>query len=118
MKSTSSTKKSGVQPLEVKRYTLLNSEGEHEFNIVSETSDAENKIKLYASNSEIWLNNIRGNLILTLIDNGNGLRFDGTLQWDYATPLQMKLLLNFYYDVFNEFDYRYKLIEESEFITI
>ena len=60
-------------------YMVLNHEGEHEYDIVKELTDEGEKITTYRSNSKIWCSHVRGEKIMSVTNNGNGIKFENKI---------------------------------------
>jgi len=79
-----------------KTYMVFNHENEHDYNIVSKLTDDGLNITVYRSNSHTWQSNVRGEKILSLTNNGNGIVFDRKIkELDYSDLVVLRLLLNF-----------------------
>ena len=77
-------------------YMVLNHEGEHEYDIVKELTDEGEKITTYRSNSKIWCSHVRGEKIMSVTNNGNGIKFDKKIkELDYGDLVVLRLLINF-----------------------
>ncbi len=116
--SSKETLKEDVEVV-IKKYTILDSGGDHEYDLIHEQGGLwDNRFKLCASNHVNWSNYIKGTVLLTMIDDGNGLRFEGDMEPDYATPLYLKVLLNFYFNVFDDYDNQHRVFEEPKYIIV
>jgi hypothetical protein len=77
-------------------YMVLNHEGEHEYDIVKELTNEGEKITTYRSNSKIWYSHVRGEKIMSVTNNGNGIKFDKKIkELDYGDLVVLRLLINF-----------------------
>lgn len=77
-------------------YMVLNHEGEHEYDIVKELTDEGEKITAYRSNSKIWYSHVRGEKIMSITNDGNGIKFDKKIkELDYEVLVVLRLLINF-----------------------
>jgi hypothetical protein len=79
-----------------KKYMVFNSSGSHEYDITKELIDEGEKITLYHSNTGSWTDNTKGKKILSIINDGNNIKFDKTIKTiDYSGLFELRLLLNF-----------------------
>ena len=77
-------------------YMVLNHEGVHEYDIVKESTDEGEKITLFRSNNPMWTEQVKGEKIMSLINDGNKINFDRKFKsLDYAELFELRLLLNF-----------------------
>lgn len=82
--------------MESKTYMVFDPNGVHDYNIVVDNNDKGDRFRLYASQGGHWTEQHRGSLILTLVDDGNGVSFDRPLKKvDYSSLFELKILLNF-----------------------
>jgi hypothetical protein len=102
-------------------YMVLNHEGEHEYDIVKELTDEGEKITTYRSNSKIWYSHVRGEKIMSITNNGNGIKFDKKIkELDYGDLVVLRLLINFEHqtDANPVNGEKYRLIENKTLIEI
>lgn len=79
-----------------KKYALLNHEGNHEYNLVVEEIPCGTKLSLSTSNNEIWNLHHRDELLLEMIDDGNGVKFSKkNKKMDYSELECFRILINF-----------------------
>jgi hypothetical protein len=77
-------------------YMVLNHEGVHEYDIVKELTDEGDKITLFRSNNPTWTEQAKGEKILSLVNDGNEIKFDRKFKsLDYSELFELRLLLNF-----------------------
>lgn len=98
MNSSASTETQLVSFNEEK-YMVLDHEGNHEYDLVVTNHndlDGVRTISLYHSMGEQWTSHVRGDLVLSMIDTGNGVKFDRKLKkLDYSQFLYLRIILNF-----------------------
>ncbi len=99
MSNSGSTETSSFSISEKSKYLVLDHEGNHEYDLVvidHGSTFAVRTIELYYSNSEQWTSEVRGELVLSMTDNGNGVKFDRKFKkLGYDEMLEMRILLNF-----------------------
>lgn len=77
-------------------YMVIDHEDIHEYDIVKELTDDGEKITLFRSNNPVWNSHARGERLLSLINNGDEIKFDRKFKsLDYAELFELRLLLNF-----------------------
>lgn len=77
-------------------YMVIDHEDIHEYDIVKELTDDGEKITLFRSNNPVWTSHARGERLLSLVNDGNGIKFDRKFKsLDYAELFELRLLLNF-----------------------
>lgn len=78
-------------------YMVLDHNGTHEYNLtVINHGEYERTISLLFSNGEQWTDGVKGEMALSMTDNGNGVKFDRKLnKLDYSELLYLRILLNF-----------------------
>jgi hypothetical protein len=83
--------------VEKENYMVLDHNGMHEYNLtVIKHGEYERTISLFYSMSEEWTDDVRGEMALSMTDNGNGVKFDRKLKkLDYSELLHLRILLNF-----------------------
>ncbi len=81
---------------EEKKYVVL-SDGQHEYDIIESTNHKGHRVlKLFYSQEDFWNPKIRGNLVLRMVDTGNGVRFSKNAKsLNYSELAEMRLLMNF-----------------------
>lgn len=78
------------------KYMVFNHKDEHEYNILKEITDDGEKITLFRSNSSTWTDHSKGEKIMSLIDDGNAIKFDRKFKsLEYHELFELRLLLNF-----------------------
>lgn len=101
MSSSGSTETQSVSfsKSEKQTYMVLDHDGNHEYDLVvidHGNTFAVRTIELYHSNGEQWTSEVRGQLALSVTDNGNGVKFDRKLKkLDYSELLYLRIILNF-----------------------
>jgi hypothetical protein len=97
MSSSGSTETHSVSVVEDKKsYMVLDHNGTHEYDLTVVYNDEGKEISLYLSNGEQWNSVVRGELMMRMTDNGNGVKFDRKLKkLDYSQFLYLRILLNF-----------------------
>jgi hypothetical protein len=98
MSSSGSTETHSVSVIEeTERYMVLDHEGNHEYDlVVINHGDYGRTINLSHSMSHQWMTDVRGELVLSMTDNGNGIKFDRKLKkLDYSELLYLRIMLNF-----------------------
>ena len=97
MSSSGSTETHSVSVSnEKKTYMVLDHNGTHEYALTVVYNDEGKEISLYLSNGEQWNSIVRGELMMRMTDNGNGVKFDRKLKkLDYSQFLYLRILLNF-----------------------
>jgi hypothetical protein len=85
-----------VMAKEEKKYVVL-LDGQHEYDILDSTNNKGHRIlKLFYSLEEFWNVNIRGKMVLKMVDTGNGVRFSKNAKsLDYGELAEIRLLMNF-----------------------
>jgi len=82
--------------MEKQTYMVLNHEGGHEYDIVKKLTDEGEKITIYRSNNQIWHSHVRGEKIMSITNNGNGIKFNKNIkELDYGDLVVLRLLINF-----------------------
>lgn len=107
--------------MDKKNYMVLNHEGEHEFDITQEFIGKSEKYTLFRSNSPTWNQLAKGEKLLSLVDDGDGIKFDRSLKsLDYAELFELRILLNFAQriDVNPHNHDKYRIIENKTLFEI
>lgn len=102
-------------------YMVLDHKGEHEYDIVKEFTDKGKKITIYRSNSQIWHSHVRGEKIMSMTNNGNGIKFENKIkELDYSNLLGLRLLINFEHQTDENYLNRekHRIIENKKLIEI
>lgn len=84
----------------IRRFLVVSKEDGHEYDILVKTVGDEIEYKIHASKNGIWQEKTKGELFLTMIDTGNGIKFirvAGKLinLIDYDEATHMRILLIF-----------------------
>ena len=79
-----------------KKFMVFDKDNVHEYNIVvTETSEGVD-YSLFRSENEQWNLNCKGELVLSMFNDGNGLIFNKRIKKiDYGISFAIRLLLNF-----------------------
>lgn len=102
-----------------KKYIALNQEGEHEFNITVEVIDKGTKYSIFASNNDIWTEQTKNELLLSMIDTGDDIKFDRRIRtMDYEVVQYVRILLQLEVFLDTNLKDKYKLIEENVIIEL
>jgi hypothetical protein len=97
-------------------YMVLDHENVHEYDIVKEMTDEGEKITLFRSNNPTWTEQARGEKILSLVNDGNEIKFDRKFKsLDYSELFALRLLLNFEQQIDSNYLNRkkYRIIEDK-----
>lgn len=80
-------------------YMVLDHNGNHDYDLVVINHGgnfAIRTISLYLSKGEQWTDSVKGELVLSMTDNGNGVKFDRKLKkLDYSEMLHLRIVMNF-----------------------
>lgn len=77
-----------------KTYQVVDTVGNHEYNIEVKQTKKGKRFKLFLSNGEQWTSHSRGQLEMTMLDTGNGVEFEGISNvMDYCQTTYIRLLL-------------------------
>lgn len=108
-----------------KTYAILTSEDIYDYKLIIVKDSDKTTSSLYASNGNDWSDHIKGKLLLSLIDDGNGAIFSpkiSTKQLEYNILEYMRILLNINDKNLVEEDgigeMKYKLLDISEAINL
>lgn len=81
---------------EKKTFMVLDHNGTHEYDLTTELTDEGEVFSLFLSNGEQWSSDVRGQLELKMVDDGNGVKFDRKLKnIDYSLVLYLRIILSF-----------------------
>lgn len=81
--------------MSIKKFMVFDQENVHEYNIVVEETDKGVEYSLFMSDGEQWEEHAKGELILSMINNGDGVIFSKKLKkLDYGDLFAVRLLLN------------------------
>jgi hypothetical protein len=101
----------------MKKFIILNKELEYEYDITVEETDNGIKTTLFNSSSSVWSESAKGKEILSMLNDGNGIKFSHKIgkKLNYSELAELRLLLN----VENAIDIElnqdgYKILEEFE----
>lgn len=99
-----------------RKFIVLNNESEYEYDIIVEETDNGLLTTLFRSNSSIWSDSVKGNEVISILNNGNGVKFTNKLnkKLDYHELYELRLLLNFENSIDTELNKDgYKFLEEK-----
>ena len=97
-------------------YMVLDHEGVHEYDIVKKSTDKGEEITLFRSNNSTWTEQAKGEKIMSLVNNGDGINFDRKFKsLDYTELFELRLLLNFEQQIDNNSLNRkkYRIVEDK-----
>jgi len=81
--------------MSIKKFMVFDQENVHEYNIVVEETDKGVEYSLFMSDGEQWEEHAKGELILSMINDGDGVTFSKKLKkLDYSDLFAVRLLLN------------------------
>ena len=81
--------------MSIKKFMVFDQENVHEYNILVEETDKGVEYSLFMSDGEQWEEHAKGELILSMINNGDGVIFSKKLKkLDYGDLFAVRLLLN------------------------
>jgi hypothetical protein len=94
------------------KYLVLAQEGNHEYTVVvDKLSESITQYSLYTSNNSIWTDDYKNKMVMSITDNGNGVKFNQKCQTvEYDELLYMKLLLGIHG---KDYDDKFRIIEEK-----
>lgn len=91
----------------------------HEYDITVIENEKGTTYSLFASNNAIWNEHIRGTLLQTVIDTGDDVEFSvALLKLDYGALEEIQILLAFRKAMDKHAMLSYKIIEDTNTITI
>jgi hypothetical protein len=100
-----------------RKFIILNKEREYEYDITVEETDNGILTTLFNSSSTIWSESVKGKEIISMLNDGNGIKFSYKIgkKLGYAEVAELRLLLNFENSIDTELNKGgYKIIEEIE----
>ena len=122
MSSSGSTETHSVSVVEDKKtYMVFDHNGTHDYDLTVESNGDVKVFSLHLSHGDQWNNDVKGDLVLEMTDNGNGVKFDRKLKkLDYSEFLYLRILLNFEHKTTdNMFDREnYRVVEISNEILV
>jgi len=81
--------------MSIKKFMVFDQENVHEYNIVVEETDKGVEYSLFMSESDQWNEHAKGDLVLSMINDGDGVIFSKKLKkLDYGDLFAVRLLLN------------------------
>ena len=99
-----------------RKFIVLNKEREYEYDITVEETDNGIKTTLFNSSSAIWSESVKGKEIISMLNDGNDIKFSHKLgkKLDYAELAELRLLLIFENGIDTELNQdEYKILEET-----
>lgn len=80
--------------MKTKTYKVFDEKGNHEFNIIVEHKKKTTKYSILTSESDVWT--YKNDLQLSMVNNGNGIKFDRKIKKvDYSLLMCIRILTNF-----------------------
>ena len=107
--------------MSVKKFMVFDQENLHEYNIVIEETDKGIEYSLFMSESEQWEEHAKGELIISMFNDGNGVTFSKKLKkLDYSDLFAVRLLLNLenFMDENPRNREKMKIVEEKIFVEL
>lgn len=104
-----------------KTYLVFDHEGVHEYNIIVEKSSEGTRYSIFASNGSSWFDHIKGNLLFSMLDHGDGIKFDKKLkniEYDVAFYLRFLLDLDLFLDTNEVNKKKHKVVEFDNIIEL
>ncbi len=104
-----------------KEYMVVDHTGLHDYDLTVVTTDEGDVFSLFLSMGEQWNESVKGKLVLSMINNGNGVKFDRKLKnLDYSELVYLRILLNFEHmtDAHELNREKYRVIEMSDEILV
>jgi len=103
-----------------KIYLVFNVEGNHEFTIITKSTQKGEVTTLFRSLSSEWAEHARGEKVLKMTDNGNGVTFNREMQdLDYSEFAELQILLRFNQKIDSaSSDETWRIIESKHFFEI
>ena len=106
----------------MREFIILNSEGEHEYDLKVQERKDTFIYKLYRSDSEPWTEWCRGEFIVGIEDDGNGIKFFGDLtkdrHLDYAQSSELSLIVRAYNQIDKSSYDKFSMIEKTNEIKL
>jgi hypothetical protein len=100
-----------------RKFIVLNKELEYEYDITVEETDKGIKTTLFKSSSSVWSESAKGEETLSMLNDGNGIKFSHKIgkKLNYNELTELRLLLDFENDIDTELNKDgYKVLEEIE----
>jgi len=103
----------------MKKYLVLNVNNQVEYEITTTEDPTGKRISLYRSNSNIWSESCRGELINSMFDSGNGIKFDKLKsKMSYSEIVEFRILIEFNCTQDDNLHGELRIIEDKTIITI
>ena len=103
-----------------KRYMVLDQEDSHEYDI--EVAEGDNGVlfSLFYSKGEQWTEHTKGTLALSMLNDGNGVKFNQTFKsLDYSELEHVRLLVSFEHGTNESYsEYKHRVIEGKLIIEL
>ena len=99
-----------------KKYLILDEAGVNYFNIIVEETDKGVKTSIFASESGEWALHYKGELLASMIDDGNGVKFGKKIKRvGYDEMEHIRLLINFDYRMSSQINQEtHRFVEEDK----
>ncbi len=107
--------------MSIRKFMVFDQENAHEYNVVVAETDKGVEYSLFTSEGEQWNDHAKGELVLSMVDNGNGVNFSKKLKkMDYTDVFAVRLLLNLERFLDNNLknQEKMKIIEEKIFVEL
>jgi hypothetical protein len=76
-------------------FYIFDEKGNKEYKVVAIEKEKHDEYRLYTTNSDIWCEHYRNKLLMKLVDDGNGMKFNKPIQsLDYAQSEYVRILLS------------------------
>lgn len=101
-----------------KKFIVLNSDGEHDYDITVIETEKGVEYSLYKSSGQHWRYQHQGELTLKMINTGNEIKFDRKIgkEMDYCDVLELHLLLSLERCLNPEF--KYQIFENKTIVEV
>ncbi len=78
-----------------KKFIVIDVDGEYEYDIIVDETDEGTLFSLYLSNGNQWNEHAKGMFCISMLDTGNGVKFNPELsEMDYSQLNYIRLLTN------------------------
>lgn len=79
------------------KYKVISPDGDYEYDVIVKDSKKGRKISLYYSDNDYWVDGIRGELFMTLMDTGNNVKISHSKKkLEYDEAFGLRFLLDFH----------------------
>ena len=102
----------------LEKFIVVGCSGQNEYDLHVSKANGTTLYCIYANNTSMWAEHIKNTLLLSMIDNGNGIEFSKIKNLDYVDAALMKILLTFsdFHKGFSEIEY--KVIKQITLLEI